>query len=128
MRGRREGRSASEQITVPYLVQPEGWGGRVGRVLPGGATCGTLVLKPALGGDADGEGWVVWLLPRPNASNQTAEVSSDLSVRLVAVRADEIGPILRELTFEPVREQPAPVEPAPVTPEREPKEPRPNRP
>jgi hypothetical protein len=70
----------------------------------------------------------VWLLPGPNASNQTAEVSSDLSVRLVAVRADEIGPILREITFEPVHEQPAPVEPAPVTPETEPKEPMPNRP
>jgi hypothetical protein len=71
---------------------------------------------------------VVWLLPRPNASNQTAEVSCASSARSVPVRAGEVGPIRREIIFEPVHEEPAPVEPAPVTPETEPNEPTPNRP
>jgi hypothetical protein len=71
---------------------------------------------------------VVWLLPRPNASNQPATVSSASSGRSVPVRAGEIGPVRREIIFEPVHEQPAPVEPAPGTPETEPKEPIPNSP
>jgi hypothetical protein len=71
---------------------------------------------------------VVSLLPRPNTSDQTATVSSVSSDRSVPVRAGEIGPIRREIIFEPVHEQPAPVEPAPVTPETEPKEPTPSRP
>jgi hypothetical protein len=50
------------------------------------------------------------------------------SDRSMPVRAGEIGPIRREIIFEPVHEQPAPVEPAPVTPETEPKEPTPSRP
>jgi hypothetical protein len=70
---------------------------------------------------------VVWLLPRSNASNETAEVSFASSDRSVPVRAGEIGLIRREIIFEPVHEQPAPVEPGPVTPETEPKEPVPNR-
>jgi hypothetical protein len=73
---------------------------------------------------------VEWLVPLPNASSQAAEVTSASSDRSVPVRAGEIGPIRREIIFEPVHEQPAPapVEPAPVTPETEPKEPTPSRP
>jgi hypothetical protein len=71
---------------------------------------------------------VVWLLPRSHALNQAATVSSASSARSVPVRAGEIGPIRREIIFEPVHEQPAPVEPARVTPETEPKEPMPSPP
>ena len=71
---------------------------------------------------------VEWLVPLPNASSLTAEVTFASSDRSVPVRAGEIGPIRREIIFEPVHEQPAPVEPAPVTPETEPKEPTPSRP
>jgi hypothetical protein len=71
---------------------------------------------------------VVWPLPRPNASNQTAEVSCASSDRSVPVRAGEIGPIRRAIIFEPLHEHPAPVEPPPVTPETEPKEPMLNPP
>jgi hypothetical protein len=72
---------------------------------------------------------VVWLLPRPNASNQAVTVSpASSAARSVPVRAGEVGPMRREIIFEPVHEQPAPVEPAPVTPETEPKEPIPNPP
>jgi len=71
---------------------------------------------------------VVWPHLGPNASNQTAEASTASSDRSVPVRAGEIGPIRREIIFEPVHEQPAPVEPAPVTPETEPREPIPNPP
>jgi hypothetical protein len=55
-------------------------------------------------------------------------VSSASSARSAPVRAGEVGPIRREIIFEPVHEQPAPVEPAPVTPETEPKEPMPSPP
>jgi hypothetical protein len=41
-------------------------------------------------------------------------------------RAGEIGPIRREIIFEPVHENPVPVEPPPV-PETEPREPVPAR-
>jgi hypothetical protein len=41
-----------------------------------------------------------------------------------AVRAGEIGPVRREIIFEPLHEQPAPAEPPAVTPEREPSEPK----
>jgi hypothetical protein len=41
-------------------------------------------------------------------------------------RAGEIGPIRREIIFEPVHENPVPVEPPPV-PETEPREPVPDR-
>lgn len=49
------------------------------------------------------------------------------------VRAGEIGPVRREIIFEPVHEQPAPPEPAPVepspaAPETQPREPEPARP
>jgi hypothetical protein len=71
---------------------------------------------------------VEWLAPSPNASSQTAEVTFAASDRSMPVRAGEIGPIRREIIFEPVHEQPAPVEPAPVTPETEPREPTPSRP
>lgn len=71
---------------------------------------------------------VEWLVPLQNASSQTAEVTFASSDRSVPVRAGEIGPIRREIIFEPVHEQPAPVEPAPVTPETEPREPTPSRP
>ena len=35
-------------------------------------------------------------------------------------RAGEIGPVRREIIFEPLHEQPAPAVPAPAAPEREP--------
>jgi hypothetical protein len=41
-------------------------------------------------------------------------------------RAGQIGPIRREIIFEPVHENPAPVEPPPV-PETQPREPVPDR-
>ena len=41
-------------------------------------------------------------------------------------RAGQIGPIRREIIFEPVHENPVPVEP-PVAPETEPQEPVPGR-
>jgi hypothetical protein len=85
------------------------------------------MLTPAFGGVMP-MAKVVWLLPRPNASHQAATVSSASSDRSAPVRAGEIGPIRREIIFEPVHEQPAPVDPAPVTPETEPKEPMPTPP
>jgi hypothetical protein len=96
-------------------------------LLPRGARCGTLMLTPAFQGVMP-MARVEWLVPLPNAASQTAEVTSASSDRSVPVRAGEIGPIRREIIFEPVHEQPAPVEPAPVTPETEPKEPTPSRP
>jgi hypothetical protein len=46
------------------------------------------------------------------------------------VRAGEIGPVRREIIFEPVEEpaRPAPVEPSPAVPEAPPQEPAPARP
>jgi hypothetical protein len=41
----------------------------------------------------------------------------------VPPRAGEIGPVRREIIFEPLHEQPAPAEPAPAAPEREPETP-----
>ena len=38
-------------------------------------------------------------------------------------RAGEIGPVRREIIFEPIHEQPPPLEPAPATPDRQPAEP-----
>jgi hypothetical protein len=38
-------------------------------------------------------------------------------------RAGEIGPVRREIIFEPLHEQPAPAEPTPAAPEREPEAP-----
>lgn len=38
----------------------------------------------------------------------------------VRPRAGEIGPVRREIIFEPLPQQPAPVEPVPAAPEREP--------
>jgi hypothetical protein len=70
---------------------------------------------------------VPWLLPRPNGSSETARLSLALPDHSERVRAGEIGPIRREIIFEPVHEQPAPAEPAPVAPEKEPTEPVPDR-
>ncbi|MGH9261769.1 MAG: hypothetical protein ACRD08_18055 [Acidimicrobiales bacterium] len=70
---------------------------------------------------------VLWLLAGPDSSSATAKVSSVPSDDPGRVRAGEIGPIRREIIFEPVHEQPAPAEPAPVTPETEPQEPVPDR-
>jgi hypothetical protein len=53
-----------------------------------------------------------------------------MSLGGVRPRAGEIGPVRREIIFEPLHEQPAPAEPAPSTPEREPEtpaEPAPSR-
>jgi hypothetical protein len=94
-------------------------------LLPGGATCGTLMLTLAFGVMPMPN--VLWLLPRPNRSSETAKVPTAPSDHSGRVRAGEIGPIRREIIFEPVHEQPAPVEPAPVTPETDPKEPVPDR-
>jgi hypothetical protein len=47
-------------------------------------------------------------------------------VQCAPARAGEIGPIRREIIFEPVHENPVPVETPPV-PETEPREPVPNR-
>jgi hypothetical protein len=43
-------------------------------------------------------------------------------------RAGDIGPIRREIIFEPVHETPAPVEAPPAAPEPEPQEPVPAQP
>ena len=47
------------------------------------------------------------------------------------IRAGQIGPIRREIIFEPLPEavpaEPAPVAPPPVSPETQPKEPVPDR-
>ena len=52
--------------------------------------------------------------------------------RPLVVRAGEIGPVRREIIFEPVQEParpvPAPVEPAPAAPEAPPQEPVPAQP
>ena len=48
-----------------------------------------------------------------------------LSLDGVRPRAGEIGPVRREIIFEPIHEQPAPAEPAPAAPEREPETPEP---
>jgi hypothetical protein len=45
-----------------------------------------------------------------------------------AIRAGEIGPIRREIEFEPLPARPAPVEDPVVTPDHQPKEPVPARP
>ena len=42
-------------------------------------------------------------------------------------RAGDIGPIRREIIFEPVHEKPAPLEAPPAAPEPEPQEPVPDR-
>ena len=42
-------------------------------------------------------------------------------------RAGQIGPIRREIIFEPVHQNPVPVEPPPATPETQPQEPVPDR-
>jgi hypothetical protein len=46
--------------------------------------------------------------------------------RCPPARAGQVGPIRREIIFEPVHENPAPVEPPPV-PETQPREPVPDR-
>jgi hypothetical protein len=46
-----------------------------------------------------------------------------LLVTLAQPRAGEIGPVRREIIFEPLHERPAPAEPAPAAPEREPETP-----
>jgi hypothetical protein len=43
-----------------------------------------------------------------------------LLVHAAPARAGEIGPVRREITFEPVHEQPAPSEPAPAEPAPDP--------
>jgi hypothetical protein len=52
---------------------------------------------------------------------------SSASPRQLPARAGQIGPIRREIIFEPVHENPAPVEPPPVAPETQPQEPVPDR-
>jgi hypothetical protein len=40
-----------------------------------------------------------------------------------APRAGEIGPVRREIIFEPVHERPVPLEPAPAPPDTQPEQP-----
>jgi hypothetical protein len=86
--------------------------------------CGTLTSTLAFGVMPMPK--VLGLFPRPNRSTEAAMVSSASSDGPGRVRAGEIGPIRREIIFEPVHEQPAPAEPAPATPETDPKEPVPD--
>lgn len=65
---------------------------------------------------------VIW----PNRQMRSRPEWSVASERRVPVRAGAIGPIRREIIFEPVHEQPVPVEPTPAAPETPPKEPVPD--
>jgi hypothetical protein len=66
---------------------------------------------------------------RPTGTRPESPASPE---RRTPARAGQIGPIRREIIFEPVHEQPAPAEPAPVepppaAPETQPQEPVPDR-
>jgi len=50
----------------------------------------------------------------------------DMRDRAPTSRAGEIGPIRREIVFEPLPERPAPVEGPAAPPDQQPKEPVPN--
>lgn len=68
--------------------------------------------------------------PRPTGARRLE--SSAWPEHHAPARAGEIGPVRREIIFEPVHEpvrrEPAPVEPPPAAPETQPPEPVPARP
>ena len=64
---------------------------------------------------------------RPHSTTRRGRGSSTSSETRAGARAGNIGPIRREIIFEPVHEKPAPVEAPPVAPEPEPREPVPDR-
>jgi hypothetical protein len=99
------------------------------RPLRVGALRGTLVVTPSFGGDAMAKSLVA--VTGPRRATGTRRGSSASPERPPPARAGQIGPIRREIIFEPVHEQPAPVEPAPVepppvAPDRQPREPVPD--
>jgi hypothetical protein len=61
-----------------------------------------------------------------NRTTRRPRGSSTSHRQRAPMRAGEIGPIRREIIFEPVHEKPVPVEPPPV-PETQPPEPVPER-
>jgi hypothetical protein len=71
-----------------------------------------------------------FLLPvaRPSRPSKTRFASSVSAERRQPPRAGHIGPIRREIIFEPLHEQPAPAEPAPVEPAPGPPEKQPQEP
>jgi hypothetical protein len=87
---------------------------------------GTLVSDVYLEGDAMARS----LLPatRPHSMTRRGRGSSISPKACAGARAGDIGPIRREIIFEPVHEKPAPVEAPPVAPEPEPQEPVPVQP
>jgi hypothetical protein len=86
------------------------------RLLPlrADATRCTLGGDTFLGGGAMMKSFLV--VTRSKRTIRARVGSSALLVSCPAVRAGQIGPIRREIIFEPVHEQPAPVDPAPVEP------------
>jgi hypothetical protein len=69
------------------------------------------------------------LLPatRPHSTAERRRGSSISPKACAGARAGDIGPIRREIIFEPVHEKPTPVEAPPAAPEPEPQEPVPDR-
>jgi hypothetical protein len=69
------------------------------------------------------------LLPatRPKAAARRGRGPSISLKACAGARAGDIGPIRREIIFEPVHEKPVPVEAPPGTPEPAPQEPVPDR-
>lgn len=68
------------------------------------------------------------LVTQPNRPPGTQVESAAVPERSTPARAGQIGPIRREIIFEPLHEQPAPPEPAPpepAAPEPPPREPAP---
>lgn len=122
----RRHRAAHLPNATPSPPVAVGVGARPLRV---GALRGTLVVTPSFGGDAMAKSLVAAAGPRRAAG--TRRGSSASPERPSPARAGQIGPIRREIIFEPVHEQPAPVEPAPVeprpvAPDRRPREPVPD--
>lgn len=67
------------------------------------------------------------LLARRFSSTDALEVLSRPQRRARRVRAGKIGPIRREIIFEPLPDDPVPAEPSPVTPEKPQEQPVPAR-
>jgi hypothetical protein len=63
---------------------------------------------------------------RPTRRTETGSEASVSHERPAPARAGQIGPIRREIIFEPVHEQPAPAE-SPPAPQPQPREPVPDR-
>jgi hypothetical protein len=72
------------------------------------------------------------VVARPERPTGARSRPAGRSHRRPPEQAGEIGPVRREIIFEPVHEQPAPAEPAPVepapAPDPPPREPEPSRP